>query len=126
MQVFQGGDTAILAKYSKMKLHSNLHTHIHALETEVRKCNMDGIWTLAPRVRSTMVTFFLSSHNTTNLSLQCHFQLDPEMSPKPRFRLFARGGKCAPGYDSRCRVSWAKNPMQSSSHCIWGELYDPS
>ncbi|KIJ67378.1 hypothetical protein HYDPIDRAFT_84744 [Hydnomerulius pinastri MD-312] len=53
----QAGDSAILVEYGQMKLDFNLRARVHALETEARKRKVQGIWSFAPCIRSTMCHF---------------------------------------------------------------------
>ncbi|KAG0691920.1 allophanate hydrolase subunit 2-domain-containing protein [Suillus ampliporus] len=50
----QAGDSAILVEYGEMHLDFILRARVHALESEVRKRNVNGIWAFAPCIRSTM------------------------------------------------------------------------
>jgi urea carboxylase len=50
----QAGDSAILIEYGEMHLDFVLRARVHALESEVRKKNIKGIWAFAPCIRSTM------------------------------------------------------------------------
>ncbi|KAG1727747.1 allophanate hydrolase subunit 2-domain-containing protein [Suillus paluster] len=50
----QAGDSAILVEYGDMHLDFTLRARVHALESEVRKRNVNGIWAFAPCIRSTM------------------------------------------------------------------------
>ncbi|KAG2155228.1 allophanate hydrolase subunit 2-domain-containing protein [Suillus bovinus] len=50
----QAGDSAILVEYGDMHLDFVLRARIHALESEVRKRKIKGMWTFAPCIRSTM------------------------------------------------------------------------
>lgn len=51
----QAGDSAILVEYGEMHLDFVLRARVHALESEVRKREVNGIWAFAPCIRSTMV-----------------------------------------------------------------------
>ncbi|KAG6373685.1 allophanate hydrolase subunit 2-domain-containing protein [Boletus reticuloceps] len=53
----QAGDSAILVEYGQMKLDFDLRARVHALETEARKRDFNGIWSFAPCIRSTMCHF---------------------------------------------------------------------
>lgn len=50
----QAGDSAILVEYGEMHLDFIIRARVHALESEVRKRNVKGIWVFAPCIRSTM------------------------------------------------------------------------
>ncbi|KAG1748041.1 allophanate hydrolase subunit 2-domain-containing protein [Suillus lakei] len=50
----QAGDSAILVEYGEMHLDFVLRARVHALESEVRKKHVKGIWAFAPCIRSTM------------------------------------------------------------------------
>ncbi|OAX34102.1 hypothetical protein K503DRAFT_699315 [Rhizopogon vinicolor AM-OR11-026] len=50
----QAGDSAILVEYGEMLLDFVLRARVHALESEVRKRDVNGIWAFAPCIRSTM------------------------------------------------------------------------
>ncbi|KAG2365977.1 carbamoyl-phosphate synthase L chain, ATP binding domain-containing protein [Suillus spraguei] len=50
----QAGDSAILVEYGEMHLNFIIRARVHALESEVRKRNVKGIWVFAPCIRSTM------------------------------------------------------------------------
>lgn len=52
----QAGDSAILVEYGDMHLDFVLRARVHALESEVRKSSIHGIWVFAPCIRSTMVS----------------------------------------------------------------------
>ncbi|KAF8550790.1 AHS2-domain-containing protein [Imleria badia] len=53
----QAGDSAILVEYGQTKLDFDLRARVHALETEARKHILNGIWSFAPCIRSTMCHF---------------------------------------------------------------------
>ena len=53
--LLQAGDSGILVEYGQMRLDFILRARVHALESEVRKRNIKGIWAFAPCIRSTMV-----------------------------------------------------------------------
>ncbi len=52
----QAGDSAILVEFGDMVLDFAIRARIHAFETEVRKRGIPGLWSLAPCIRSTMVS----------------------------------------------------------------------
>ncbi|KAG1903472.1 carbamoyl-phosphate synthase L chain, ATP binding domain-containing protein [Suillus fuscotomentosus] len=52
--LYQAGDSAILVEYGEMRLDFVLRVRVHALESEVRKRNIKGIWSFAPCIRSTL------------------------------------------------------------------------
>lgn len=61
-----------------MRLDFVLRVRVHALESEVRKRNIKGIWSFAPCIRSTLVRFLLSSNSRSDRSCyQCHY--DPSV-----------------------------------------------
>jgi urea carboxylase len=64
--LYQAGDSAILIEYGEMHLDFVLRARVHALESEVRKKNIKGIWAFAPCIRSTMVHFLLSSRSLSD------------------------------------------------------------
>lgn len=55
-----------------MKLDFDLRARAHALETEARKRKVEGIWSFAPCIRSTMVSVF---HGLTLVPQQYQFAL---------------------------------------------------
>lgn len=81
----KAGDSAILVEYGPMKLDFHLRARVHALETQAQACKVDGIWSFAPCIRSTMVRVFydlafrLAAAPKTGLSSVI---LIPRSSPK--------------------------------------------
>ncbi|KAG2148952.1 allophanate hydrolase subunit 2-domain-containing protein [Suillus clintonianus] len=53
----QAGDSAILVEYGEMHLDFVLRARVHALESEVRKRCIKGIWAFSPCIRSTMCRY---------------------------------------------------------------------
>ncbi|PCH34617.1 urea amidolyase [Wolfiporia cocos MD-104 SS10] len=53
----QAGDSAILVEFGELQLDFMLRARIHAFETELRRRSVQGIWSLAPCIRSTMIHY---------------------------------------------------------------------
>lgn len=51
----QAGDSAILVEYGELLLDFHQRARIHAFESELRKRELRGVWTMSPCIRSTLV-----------------------------------------------------------------------
>ncbi|KIJ57609.1 hypothetical protein HYDPIDRAFT_104060 [Hydnomerulius pinastri MD-312] len=79
----QAGDSAILVEYGQMKLDFNLRARVHALETEAHKRKVQGIWSFAPCIRSTMCHFdpaIISQDEVLKLLVEIEISLPDTMT----------------------------------------------
>ncbi|EGN97307.1 hypothetical protein SERLA73DRAFT_169686 [Serpula lacrymans var. lacrymans S7.3] len=53
----QAGDSAVLVEYGDSRLDFHMRARVHALETEVGKRGVKGVWAFAPCIRSTMIHY---------------------------------------------------------------------
>lgn len=89
-----------------MRLDFDLRARVHALETEAQKSILNGIWSFAPCIRSTMVSVI---YHLTLVPQQYQTVLSvPFRScdhlPKGCPRLLGRAGELTPRYHGRYRV----------------------
>ncbi|KAH0835743.1 allophanate hydrolase subunit 2-domain-containing protein [Lanmaoa asiatica] len=79
----QAGDSAILVEYGQMKLDFHLRARVHALETEAQERKVDGIWSFAPCIRSTMCHFdpaIVSQNDVLNFLVEVENSLPDAMT----------------------------------------------
>lgn len=84
----QAGDSAILVEYGELLLDFHQRARIHAFESELRKRELRGVWTMSPCIRSTLVCLI------TVTTLCCWLTVRPDPL-RPRCNLPARSPRRA-------------------------------
>lgn len=83
----QAGDSAILVEYGELLLDFHQRARIHAFESELRRQELRGVWTMSPCIRSTLVSLVVA----TSVSQSLTTRTDPL---RPRCDLPARSPRC--------------------------------